>query len=540
MFVADDRMKPAVDQIRAFAEQQMRETGAPGCQIALTGREGLIAHLELGHANIDSCSPIQPDTMFEFGSIGKSFTAICYLQLAEAGQVELHGPFTNYLPWFSVQSIHEPITVHHLLTHTAGIIGGTDFTPGQEFEVWSLRNTTTGAPPGTFFHYSNIGYKALGLALERIEGKPYAQIVRERIFEPLGMTNASSVIDASIRSRLAVGYQPEFDDRPRLPSHRLVPAPWLETNTGDGCLTASACDLAIYQRMLLNRGAYPGGRLISDESFRLMSTSYIDTGDDDGYGYGYGLAVPVDPPSGAFGHSGGMVGYISAMEGNLHTGFGAIVFTNSMNSTSSIALHALKALAAAASGEECPPIPKSESHHLTDFAGIYRNREITLEFVERDGDLLLYHDGQTSTLIKSMPHPDRFVDDVDGRRQFPFRFERDFEGTVTAVAHGPAQWLKKPNSGEAATAPEVWRAYAGHYRSYNPWESNFRVVIRDGSLILIWPQGAEDELIPIGDGFRVGADPRLPERLWFDTIVEGQTLQARDSLGSIYHRFFTP
>ena len=67
-----------------------------------------------------------------------------------------------------------------------------------------------------------------------------------------------------------------------------------------------------------------------------------------------------------------------------------------------------------------------------------------------------------------------------------------------------------------------------------------RVVIRDGSLILIWPQGAEDELIPIGDGFRVGADPRLPERLWFDTIVEGQTLQARDSLGSIYHRFFTP
>ena len=88
--------------------------------------------------------------------------------------------------------------------------------------------------------------------------------------------------------------------------------------------------------------------------------------------------------------------------------------------------------------------------------------------------------------------------------------------------------------------PIATSSYVGHYRSYIPWESNFRVVIRDGSLILIWPQGAEDELIPTYNGFRVGADPRIPERLWFDTILKGRALQARDSLSSVYHRFFPP
>jgi len=163
-----------------------------------------------------------------------------------------------------------------------------------------------------------------------------------------------------------------------------------------------------------------------------------------------------------------------------------------------------------------------------------------IRFVERDGDLLLYQDGKISALIKALPYPDRFVDDVDGRRQFPYRFERDAERTVTAVLNWPARWSRHSEPRETAVVPEMWGAYVGHYRSYNPWESNFRVVIRDGSLILIWPQGAEDELIPPYNGFRVGADPRIPERLWFDTILKGRALQARDSLGSIYHRFSPP
>jgi D-alanyl-D-alanine carboxypeptidase len=464
----DDRVSAALERIRAFAEQRMRESGAPGYQIALTDRDGLIAHLELGCANLDSRAPILPETLFEFGSIGKSFTAICFLQLSEEGRVDLHAPFTDYLPWFSVQTVYEPITLHHLLTHTAGIIGGTDFTPGQEFEVWSLRNSATGTPPGTYYHDSNIGYKALGLALERIEGKPYGEIVRGRIFEPLGMSNATSVIDAAMRPRLAVGYQSEFDDRPRLPSHSLVPAPWLETNTADGPLVSSASDLAIFLRMLLNRGAYPGGRLISEASFSLMSTGHIDAEDGEGYGYGYGLEVQIEPQSGDFGHSGGMVGYISSMEGNLNSGIGAIVFTNSMNQVMPVAAYAVQVLTAARAGDAIPPVPEPETQPIADFVGIYRDDESAMEFVERDDHLQMHHDGDAANLVRAMYYPDRFVHDVDDRRHFPYRFERDAEGVVTGVVYGPTRWLKKPRTGETSDVPDIWRAYAGHYRSYDP------------------------------------------------------------------------
>jgi CubicO group peptidase (beta-lactamase class C family) len=538
--VINDEYATAVGRIREFAEEHMERTGAPGLQVALTDRAGLIAHFELGHANIDSCEPVRPETMFEFGSIGKSFTAICFLQLMEQGRVDVHAPITEYLPWFFVQSIFEPITIHHLLTHTAGIVCGTDFTPGQEFEVWSLRNTVTGTRPGTFFHYSNVGYKALGLALERIERKSYAEIVRGRILEPLGMTNSGGVIDALIRPRLAVGYQPEFDDRPRLRGHRNVPAPWLETNTADGCLVANASDLATYLRMLLNRGAYPGGQLISEESFGMMSTSHIDTGDGGGYGYGYGLAVPIDPPSGAFGHTGGMVGYVSARDGDLDTGFGAVALTNSMNGVSPITLFALRVLNACARGEEIPAIPAPQPIVPSDYAGVYYGPSETIEFVAHDNTLRVRRNGTMSEMEPSLPYADRFVNDSPEERAFPYRFERNADEAITGVVHGPDRWTRDAGEQDNTEVAPEYQAYVGHYRSYNPWQSNFRVVIRDGSLILIWPQGTEDELVPTGSGFRLGADPRIPERLWFYTIVDGNALQARDSLGSTYHRFFTP
>src|SRR5690606_34017892 len=101
-------------------------------------------------------------------------------QLEAEGLVDFHAPFDTQLPWWSVRSAFEPITIHHLLSHTAGIVTGTDFTSEQRFEVWSMRNTETTSPPGSRFHYSNVGYKALGLLVEHVTSKPYGQVVTER------------------------------------------------------------------------------------------------------------------------------------------------------------------------------------------------------------------------------------------------------------------------------------------------------------------------------------------------------------------------
>ena len=88
--------------------------------------------------------------------------------------------------------------------------------------------------------------------------------------------------------------------------------------------------------------------------------------------------------------------------------------------------------------------------------------------------------------------------------------------------------------------PAEWQAYPGHYRSFSPWESNFRVLLRCGKLLLAWPEGDEEPLVPAGPAaFRVGEEPWLPERLRFGPIVDGQAWGA-DLSGGQYSRAFTP
>ena len=129
------------------------------------------------------------------------------LQLRDEGKVDLHAPVTQYLPWFHVQSAYPPITVHHLLNHTAGIVCGTDFVPHGLYESWALRETKINAPPGTYFWYSNVGYKTLGFLLEKLTGQSYRDVIRCRVLEPLGMTQTYPAITLHTRQRTAIGYR---------------------------------------------------------------------------------------------------------------------------------------------------------------------------------------------------------------------------------------------------------------------------------------------------------------------------------------------
>ncbi len=96
-------------------------------------------------------------------------------------------------------------------------------------------------------------------------------------------------------------------------------------------------------------------------------------------------------------------------------------------------------------------------------------------------------------------------------------------------------------SGPTTFAPPAdWAAYPGHYRAHNPWRTNFRIVLRKGALVLIEPSGDEEPLTALEPGlFRVGTEEYAPERLRFDTIVDGYALRVRAS-SCEYYRFFTP
>jgi D-alanyl-D-alanine carboxypeptidase len=537
--------RQAASKLAAFVEQHMQGANTPGVSLALTSREALLHLSTHGFADVASRAPVKPDDLFEIGSISKSFTAMALLQLYEAGQLDLHAPVTRYLPWFHVPSDHEPITLHHLLSHTAGIIRGTDFSTDAHYEVWALRYTQATTPPGTHFYYSNVGYKALGLVLEEVLGQSYGAIIQEQILDPLGMDATEPVITHDTRKRLAVGYESFYDDRPAHRGHPLIPATWLETGTADGSIAATAADMAAYVRLLLNRGRGSGQRILPEPSFRLMTQHVIELPEEDeeyGDSYGYGLNMGEEDGHTIIGHDGGMVGFYASLLADLDDGLGVVVLTNGPGEPNKIAQFALKLLRAAYYDQELPALPPAPEptriNSATDFAGEYRGESGAFALSSLGEQLVMDYGGDRLSL--ELCGEDRFYVPHPDFSRFPLCFGRE-QGQVVEAFHGPDWYINERYTGPAGFEfPQPWAAYPGHYRSHNPWNTNFRVISRKGKLLLVEPDGDEEVLVQLGDGvFRVGADERIPERLCFDPVLGGQALHANLS-GCDFYRTFTP
>jgi CubicO group peptidase (beta-lactamase class C family) len=285
------------DRLDAYAETVLATGAASSMAVAVTDGERTLASRTYG----------APDgAMFQFGSIGKSFTAIVALQLAERGLIDLHAPVTDVLPWFAVGGLTEPITAHQLLTHSSGLIQGAEIATGSNYDVVALADTAVGFTPGEHFWYSNVGYRVLGLMLERVTAQSYPRLVSERILELLGMDGSEPWIVQEMRPRLAQATVPAFDDRPWRPEHGLVPATWIDSAEADGCVCSSGADLAIYLRALMTRDE----RLLPADRWAAMLAPHVEVDqDDEGEHYGYGIRIgPED-----FGHGGGMIGTGSLM-----------------------------------------------------------------------------------------------------------------------------------------------------------------------------------------------------------------------------------
>jgi D-alanyl-D-alanine carboxypeptidase len=518
--VTSDALVAAID---AATRAAMERGSQPGLTLGLTDRDATLLVRTYGFAELASRKPVAPDTLFEIGSIGKTFTAIALLQLVDEGRIDLHSPVERYLPWFAVPrpGSGSPITVAHLLSHTAGIVAGIDGTPEAAFQVWSLRDLGTTSAPGERFHYSNVGYKALGLLLETIEGRPYPEIIRARILEPLEMLSTEPAITNDIRPRLAVGYEYRYDDRLSHSGAELAPATWLETGTADGSIASNAADMCAFLRLLMRGGEAPNGRLLSDEAFAQMSAGK-PLGDGT-VAYGYGLLTRELDGRRFVGHGGGMVGYLAGMQADRDANLGVIVLQNGLGTNP---MELARTVIRIADGEPEPAASKPATGE--DLPASY---EPSLEIVASKGGPLLRYDKREITLEEL---GDELLVAIDAEfDRFPIRVERSPDGEAFVLWHGGRRYVRA-----GATAPELaepaseLQAVAGHYRSHNPWTTNFRVVLRGDQPWLVFPAApdgfdTEQPLIPSGEGwYRVGDDPGNPETISFDTIVDGRALRA--------------
>lgn len=141
----------------SFVEKYLRAMNAPGLTLVLADRDGVQRVVTYGFSDVEQKLRVTPDQLFQIGSISKSFLANCLLQLHQEGKLDLQKPILDYLPWFRIDSAFEPITVHHLLTHTSGLPGIPNvflsdpaakhraaYTPGNSFTTTTLPSSSSG------------------------------------------------------------------------------------------------------------------------------------------------------------------------------------------------------------------------------------------------------------------------------------------------------------------------------------------------------------------------------------------------------------
>ena len=165
-------MQPLFARLDEYIARHMRETGAPGMMLALANRDGLIRAFTYGYADTKAELRVAPETMFEIGSVSKSFVGLVLMQLREERKLDFDKPIVEYLPWLKINSKFEAITTHHLLTHTAGLPGAPLLLDALLGELW------TAYAPGKKFLYANTGYNILGFLIEAIDKRPFAQSMR--------------------------------------------------------------------------------------------------------------------------------------------------------------------------------------------------------------------------------------------------------------------------------------------------------------------------------------------------------------------------
>jgi CubicO group peptidase (beta-lactamase class C family) len=305
--------------MRSIVEDGRRAYGVPGLAVALTDRERTLWAETFGNAELAGSRPVEPGTLFQIGSISKSFAALAVLREVERGTLELDVPVTEYLPWFRLRTGTDQVTLHRLLSHTAGLVPGMDPTPSSLGEALVLARTGARAPGA--YRYSNAGYAVVGLVLERVTGSPIGEVLRQAVFEPAGMTATEAVVTNALRARSAVGYEPLDDSLPWRPGDPLAAAPWAETDSAAGSISSTAEDLAAYARVFLG----DGGDVATAESLERMLTTASEP-DQDGIGYGYGMAVEAG--TGWIGHGGSTPGFTASLQIDRTAGIGVGVLCN--------------------------------------------------------------------------------------------------------------------------------------------------------------------------------------------------------------------
>ncbi|MFP3942481.1 MAG: serine hydrolase domain-containing protein [Alphaproteobacteria bacterium] len=314
------------DYVREIMDRQ----AIPGLSVgvAIGGRRAFLAGY--GMANLEHGVAASSRTVYEVASLTKTFTAALVLLLAHEGKLKLDGPITEYVE--GLPGAWKDVTPRHILTHVSGL---PSYTAEERFweetrREWSPQEIIALVSeqgllykPGTDHHYDNTGYILLGLAVEKITGREFAEVLVERILDPLDMTDTMMNDLCAVVPNRAAGYvagEEALENRDYHAPSRVWSA---------GALLSTVADLVKWEAALHGHGHLPS------EVTELLCTPVklpakaVKNGAQHGVSHGWFLPQVEGHP--AMGHSGGILGFSSIMLRFLEEDITVAVLFNSTN-----------------------------------------------------------------------------------------------------------------------------------------------------------------------------------------------------------------
>jgi CubicO group peptidase (beta-lactamase class C family) len=316
--LSSERLDRMTQALRADVERGR----IPGA-VVLVARKGRIAYLQpVGFRDKTASTPMTADAIFRIASMTKPIVTVAALSLYEEGRLLLSDPVSKYIPAFKTQTVglerapaEREMTIQDLMRHTSGLTYGNRGTT----EIYKMYPESSNASsltltmdefierlskapllyqPGTRWEYS-LSTDVLGRVVEIVAGKPLADVLAERVYRPLKMTDTTFLVPADKRARIAQALptHPETGAEYKLAD----PAVPRKFDCGGGCAVSTAGDYARFAQMLLNRGVLDGARVLAPKTVELMTADHLGpisrgTGASawPGYTWGLGLAVRQD------------------------------------------------------------------------------------------------------------------------------------------------------------------------------------------------------------------------------------------------------
>jgi CubicO group peptidase (beta-lactamase class C family) len=424
--------------IERAALEELQATKTPGAAVAVVISDQVVFSRGYGVASVDTGALLTPDMLFRLGSTTKMFTASAVVGLALEGKLDLNAPVSQYIS--GLDPAIGQLTANQLLSHTSGLhdeapmFGSHDETAlGIGIHAWKADFLF--APPGRIYSYSNPGYWLAGYLAETVAGKPYADVIAERVFSPLGMTHSTLRPSMAMTWPLAQGHEIR-DGKPAV----IRPAADNASGWPAGSIFSSALELSRFVIAFMNDGRLDGRQVLPPKLIAIMASPHAEMPGSDDH-YGYGLQLSTSRGVHWVEHGGSRAGYESTIRMAPERKFAVIIVANRSGSGMPKLADAISdsMLALDRKSETEPATHGLDAAELRRCAGVYVNGTSKVRLEADGGALKANIDGTVARFTRAgdkfligeangavQPSKLVLVPDASGRIEFVFVNGRAF------------------------------------------------------------------------------------------------------------------